>query len=171
MRRTAMVLSVTLAVSIAAGVLGDRLLSAQQSPIKRTELLKTDVAGMEGKEAIVYIAELGPGAAAGKHFHPGPEFAYVLDGALTLDVQGPAPKTFKTGEAFTQPVQSGTRREESKRNCAGQGSRGVDWREGPTPGDPCPIAESSCTHRLGDTRWYPPFTSATPNDHQTSGSG
>ena len=103
MRRTAMVLSVTLAVGIAAGVLGDRLLSAQQSPIKRTELLKTDVAGMEGKEAIVYIAELGPGAAAGKHFHPGPEFAYVLDGALTLEVQGQAPKTFKTGEAFHNP--------------------------------------------------------------------
>ena len=79
MRRTAMVLSLTLAVGIAAGVLGDRLLSAQQSPIKRTELLKTDVAGMEGKEAIVYIAELGPGAAAGKHFHPGPEFAYLLE--------------------------------------------------------------------------------------------
>ena len=103
MRRTAMVLSVTLAVGIAAGVLGDRLLSAQQSPIKRTELLKTDVAGMEGKEAIVYIAELGPGAAAGKHFHPGPEFAYVLEGALTLEVQGQEPKTFKTGEALHNP--------------------------------------------------------------------
>ena len=103
MRRTAMVLSLTLAVGIAAGVLGDRLLGAQQSPIKRTELLKTDVAGMEGKEAIVYIAELGPGAAAGKHLHPGPEFAYVLDGALTLEVQGQAPKTFKTGEAFHNP--------------------------------------------------------------------
>ena len=152
MRRTAMVLSVDLGSRHRRrSAQGDRLLSAQQSPIKRTELLKTDVAGMEGKEAIVYIAELGPGAAAGKHFHgPGPEFAYVLDGSLTLEVQGQAPKTFKTGDdvAGLRPVQSGPRREESKRNCARQDSRGVDWREGSDPWRPQPpIAEPSCTHR------------------------
>jgi quercetin dioxygenase-like cupin family protein len=64
------------------------------------ELLKTAIEGMEGKEAIVYVAELPPGAAAGKHTHPGPEFAYVLDGALTLEPQGQAPKTYKAGEVF-----------------------------------------------------------------------
>jgi quercetin dioxygenase-like cupin family protein len=103
MRRTAITLSLTLAIGIAVGVLGDRLLGAQPQPIKRTELLKTDVAGMEGKEGIMYIAELAPGAAAGKHTHPGPEFAYVLEGALTLEVEGQAPKTFKAGEAFNNP--------------------------------------------------------------------
>ena len=55
---------------------------------------------MEGKEVIMYVAELAPGAAAGKHTHPGPEFAYILDGALTLEPEGQAPKTHKTGEVF-----------------------------------------------------------------------
>jgi quercetin dioxygenase-like cupin family protein len=100
MRHTTIILSVTLAVGITLGALGDRFLSAQQPSIKRTELLKTAIEGMEGKEAIVYVAELPPGAAAGKHTHPGPEFAYVLDGALTLEPQGQAPKTYKAGEVF-----------------------------------------------------------------------
>src|SRR5215831_1575464 len=59
---------------IVLGALGDRFLSAQQPSVKRTELLKADLDGMAGKEGIMYIAELAPGAAAGKHFHPGPEF-------------------------------------------------------------------------------------------------
>ena len=100
MRRTPILLSVTLAVGLILGVLGDRFLSAQQTSIKRTELLKTAVEGVDGKEAVIYIAELPPGASAGKHTHPGPEFAYVLDGALTLEPQGQAAKTYKAGEVF-----------------------------------------------------------------------
>jgi quercetin dioxygenase-like cupin family protein len=41
---------------------------------------------------------------AGKHFHPGPEFAYILEGSLTLEHEGQAPKTFKAGEAFHNPA-------------------------------------------------------------------
>ena len=75
MRRPTLILGLTLAVGIAFGAFGQRFLSAQQSSIKRTELMKTAIAGMEGKEAVMYIAELPPGAAAGKHTHPGEEFA------------------------------------------------------------------------------------------------
>jgi quercetin dioxygenase-like cupin family protein len=91
-------------IGIVLGVLGDRFLSAQQQAIKRSELLKTDLEGMAGKEGIMYIAEFAPGAVAGKHFHPGPEFAYILDGSLTLEPQGQAPQTFKAGEAFHNPA-------------------------------------------------------------------
>jgi quercetin dioxygenase-like cupin family protein len=104
MRRTMIILSLTLGLGIVLGVLGDRFLSAQQQSVKRTELLKTDLEGMAGKEGIMYIAELAPGAVAGKHFHPGPEFAYILDGSLTLEPQGQAPQTFKAGEAFHNPA-------------------------------------------------------------------
>jgi quercetin dioxygenase-like cupin family protein len=98
MRRTMIILSLTLGLGIVLGVLGDRFLSAQQQSVKRTELLKTDLEGMAGKEGIMYIAELAPGAVAGKHFHPGPEFAYILDGSLTLEPQGQAPQTFKAAK-------------------------------------------------------------------------
>ena len=104
MRRTVITLGLTLAVGIILGALGDRFLSAQQQSIKRTELLKTAIEGMDGKEGVMYVAELAPGATAGKHFHPGPEFAYILDGTLTLEPEGQAPKTFKAGEAFHNPA-------------------------------------------------------------------
>jgi quercetin dioxygenase-like cupin family protein len=93
-----------LAVGIMLGALGDRLLSAQQQPVKRTELLKTAIEGVERKEGVMYIAELAPGAMAGKPFHSGPEFAYSLEGALTLENEGQAPKTFKAGEVFNNPA-------------------------------------------------------------------
>jgi len=98
------ILSLTLGLGIVLGALGDRFLSAQQQSVKRTELLKTDLAGMAGKEGIMYIAKLAPGATAGKHFHPGPEFAYVLDGSLTVEPQGQAPQTCKAGEVFHNPT-------------------------------------------------------------------
>jgi len=104
MRRTTIILGLTLAVGITLGAFGERLLSAQQSGVKRTELLKTAIAGMEGKEAVMYMAELPPGAAAGKHTHPGEEFAYILDGTLTLEPQGQEPKTYKAGEVFHNPA-------------------------------------------------------------------
>ena len=91
-----------MAVGITLGALGDRFLSAQQQSIKRTELLKTVIEGMEGKEVIMYVAELAPGAAAGKHTHPGPEFAYILDGALTLEPEGQALKTYNAHPAPTR---------------------------------------------------------------------
>ena len=103
MKRLTIILGLTLAVGIALGALGDRFLSAQQPPLKRTELLKTDLEDMAGKEGVMYIAELAPGAPAGKHFHPGPEFAYVLDGSLIFEQQGKAPMTLKAGEAFHNP--------------------------------------------------------------------
>lgn len=40
-----------------AGVIVNQALKAQQAPLKVIELLKTDVAGMEGKEIIVELVE------------------------------------------------------------------------------------------------------------------
>ena len=65
MRRTAVFLGVTLAVGIAVGVIGIRVLSATQGPVKRAVLLETDLAGMEGKEGFVILAEIAPGRRRG----------------------------------------------------------------------------------------------------------
>ena len=50
MKRTVVMLTLTLAVGIALGLIGSQVLNAQQMPIKRTVLLKTDLPGIEGKE-------------------------------------------------------------------------------------------------------------------------
>jgi len=103
MRRTALVLGLTLAVGIAVGTIGNRLLRAQHEPVNRQVLLQTDLAGIDGKEGIVVIAEIAPGATTGKHNHPAHEFAYVLEGSLTLEVQGKPPVTLKPGGIIHQP--------------------------------------------------------------------
>jgi quercetin dioxygenase-like cupin family protein len=103
MKRMVVMLTVTLVVGIVAGLIGNHGLNAQQQSAKRTDLLRTDLPGIEGKEGIVYIAELAPGAAAGKHYHPGSELFYVLEGSMILEVEGKPPVTMKQGEASHLP--------------------------------------------------------------------
>jgi quercetin dioxygenase-like cupin family protein len=38
-------------------------------------------------------------ALAGRHRHPGTLVGYILEGELTLEVDGQPPKTFKAGES------------------------------------------------------------------------
>jgi len=92
-----------LVIGIAPCVTGDEIAKAQQPAIKRTELLKTDLAGMEGKEMNLWTADLAPGAQTGKHHHPTPRFVIVLEGSVVLEMEGKAPQTFKAGQAFQEP--------------------------------------------------------------------
>ena len=104
MKRTAVMLAVTLAVGIALATFGSRSLNAQQEPLKRTMLLKTDLKGLEGKEAVVLLVELAPGAVAGKHYHPGNEINYILDGSGILEIEGQAPITLQAGTTSYIPA-------------------------------------------------------------------
>jgi quercetin dioxygenase-like cupin family protein len=96
MKRTLFVSVLTLAAGIVAGAFGTQILNAQQEPFKRTVLLKTDLTGLEGKDSVVVLVELAPGASSGKHYHPGHEVNYILEGTGTLEVEG-TPVTLKPG--------------------------------------------------------------------------
>ena len=102
MKRTAFLLSLTLAVGIALGVIGTQVLNAQQQSVTRTELLRRDLPDPEGYEAIMFIVEFAPGAVAGKHYHPGHNFAYVLEGAGIWEKEGRPPVTWKQGDVITE---------------------------------------------------------------------
>ena len=102
MGRMARVSLLTLVIGIAPCVTADETANAQQPAITRTELLKTDLAGMEGKEAHMWVAEIAPGAATGKHSHPTPRFVYVIEGSVVLEIEGKSPQTFKAGEGFQE---------------------------------------------------------------------
>src|SRR2546427_3787325 len=80
-----------------AGVWATGSLKAQQPGFKRVELQKHDL-GVPGREVVQARAEFEPGAAIGKHTHPGEEFGYLLEGAIELEV---------AGEAKTQPEGGG----------------------------------------------------------------
>ena len=73
--------------------------SSQDEPIKRTVLFRGDLEGAPGKEIVVFVADLAPGAVGAKHYHPGPEFFYVLDGTLAHEPEGGPTHMMKT-EAF-----------------------------------------------------------------------
>ena len=51
----------------------DRVVTAQQTGIKRTILLRTDEPGSDVYEAVMGVAELPAGANSGKHVHHGVE--------------------------------------------------------------------------------------------------
>lgn len=77
---------------------------AQDQPVKRTELMRVDVTGVEGKEVVIYVADVAPGVVGGTHIHFGDEFVYVLDGVLLIDVEGQQePITLQRGEAAHAP--------------------------------------------------------------------
>lgn len=88
---------------ILGAVLGvglDRAVTAQQSGITRTVLQRADDPGAKTHEAVMAVADIAPGASAGRHVHHGIEIGYVLDGAIVVDHQGRASVTKKAGEFF-----------------------------------------------------------------------
>jgi quercetin dioxygenase-like cupin family protein len=94
---------VSLAFALAAGTLGAGVLNAQQPGFKRVELQRHDI-GTPGHEAVQARGELAPGAAAPKHTHPGEEVAYVLEGQVSLEVEGKPPATLQAGDVFFIPA-------------------------------------------------------------------
>ncbi len=83
----------TLGLAIAAG----QDLNAQTNGAHVTHLLRVDVAGAEGKEWNVITVELIPGAVDARHFHPGVQVVYVLEGAGVLEVDGKRPVALNLG--------------------------------------------------------------------------
>jgi quercetin dioxygenase-like cupin family protein len=68
------------------GAGGATYVSAQGTPqITRNELLREPMGGVEGKEIVVFIGDLPPGAVAVRHYHPGDEAIYMLEGALRFE--------------------------------------------------------------------------------------
>jgi quercetin dioxygenase-like cupin family protein len=102
MRRTVAMLAVTLAVGITLGLVGARLLNAQQAPVKTTDLVKADVVGVDGKEGIVQFVEFLPRGATGIHHHPAHTFVYVMEGTVTVESEGHQPMTFKAGDTYQE---------------------------------------------------------------------
>ena len=77
--------------------------ATQQVPtIKRTPLQKFDVPGTN-YETVIGIAEIVPNVTIGRHTHPGPESGYLLEGELTLMVEGQPPLEVKTGQSYRVP--------------------------------------------------------------------
>jgi quercetin dioxygenase-like cupin family protein len=99
--RTTRRIALVLTFGSALGVTGNPLAGAQQ-PLTRTDLLKLDMGEIKNGEMNVWVADIPPGAATGRHSHPTPRFVYVIAGAVVLELDGKPSQTFKTGQAFAE---------------------------------------------------------------------
>ena len=89
-----------LVVAVLLGVVAIQAQAPAPSGIKRTVLLKEDIAPMPAMTAYVAEGELAPGVESGWHTHPGHDFTYIRSGEGILEVEGKQPQTLKAGVAI-----------------------------------------------------------------------
>lgn len=73
--------------------------SAQEG-VSRTVVLKQELEADTGKDVTMFVADYKPGAKTGKHYHPGQEFIYVLEGHGVMEEVGKPPVDMKPGVAI-----------------------------------------------------------------------
>lgn len=50
------------------------------------------------------VIEIAPGGQVGRHMHPVPNFVYVLEGMLTIEAEGHPSRSYASGDAFVESV-------------------------------------------------------------------
>ena len=76
---------------------------AQQVGGRRIDLQRHDLS-VVGREVVQTIVELAPGTTAPRHWHPGEEIIYVLEGTWEYTVEGKPPVTLKAGDVLFIPA-------------------------------------------------------------------
>ena len=94
--------------------------------VRRIDLQRHDLSA-PGREVIQNRVEISPEAPATRHFHPGEEVIYVLEGTIKYEIDGESAQMVQVGEVLTVPAE----RIHSAKNI-GTGScpprRGRSWR-------------------------------------------
>ncbi len=79
--------------------------AAERAPATKetVTLQRVPVAGTD-REMAMGIAEFPPNAEKPRHTATGPELCYVLEGTVTVKVDGRPPKVVRAGETFQLPA-------------------------------------------------------------------
>ena len=99
------VVRMTAVTLIVGSGLGLHAALAQQQGVKRTDLQRHDLS-VRGREVVQARVELAPGVTSPKHWHPGEEIVYVLEGSLQYQVEGKPPTTLKAGDVLFIPARA-----------------------------------------------------------------
>ena len=78
--------------------------AATKAAPKLENLLQAVLEGVDGTEVIVSRVTIPPNTSLPKHWHPGEEFAYVLEGTVTLWQQGKDDIVVKAGDVAMVPL-------------------------------------------------------------------
>jgi quercetin dioxygenase-like cupin family protein len=110
MQKSALFVTVLVALSLtsaSAAVAHEDPSHARKMPpegLKLETLLEAVLEGVEGTEIIVSKVTLPPNTSLPKHWHPGEEFAYVLEGSVTLWQKGKQDIVAKAGDVVKIPL-------------------------------------------------------------------
>lgn len=69
-----------------------------------SELHRIEVANAPGLEAVMGMVERSGESTSPKHYHPLGEFAFVVEGAVTIITESEPPVVIEAGESFYQPA-------------------------------------------------------------------
>jgi quercetin dioxygenase-like cupin family protein len=72
----------------------------QEDVTERKVLHGKELPECEGKEEILIVATMPARSTSGRHTHPGPELAYVLEGEIDLVNDGEMPRRIRKGETL-----------------------------------------------------------------------
>ena len=100
MKKSATNLALLLPALSAICVAGAPRAEAQQATIKRTDIVTADQSVTDSGQ--LWVADIAPGAATGRHTHPTPRLVYVLEGSVVLEMDGKPAQTFKAGQGFAE---------------------------------------------------------------------
>jgi quercetin dioxygenase-like cupin family protein len=98
MKLNVLVLTGAVSVGVVLGAIGYAFHGGAQTPVTVVDLVKRDLTS-GGNEGSIFLVELAPGAAVGRHYHPGDAFAYILEGSMVLELDGKPPVTLKAGDS------------------------------------------------------------------------
>jgi quercetin dioxygenase-like cupin family protein len=111
-RRTVMRMAPVFPIALAAGGFATDLAIAQggyeQGGPKATQILRRDLLEQANQvqESVVTLVEFSPGQAAPWHMHPGAqEILYLVEGNLTVEVEGQGPKAITAGDIVLTPAE------------------------------------------------------------------
>jgi len=93
---------VSVAMLIAVGSAVVQVSLAQTAGIGRTELERSHL--VPGHEVLQVRVDFAPGAAFGRHTHPGDEIAYVLEGTLEYQFDDKPSVRLKAGDVLFIPA-------------------------------------------------------------------
>jgi len=96
-------------MAVAAMMIGSSLAlhaaRAQLPGTHRIDLQRHDLS-LPGREVVQARVELDPGVTSGKHWHPGEEIVYVLEGSLEYQVEDQPTVTLEAGGVLFIPARA-----------------------------------------------------------------
>ena len=80
------------------------LLAVAQGPGIQRQVLQRGASEGGERDVVLVRVEIAPGAAAGRHSHPGIETGYLVEGEAVMEGDGEAPKRLGAGDTYLIPA-------------------------------------------------------------------